>query len=166
METPEAQERKPTSFERDCQELAELAGRPASDPEKLRSFLRVQEIVATYRPELAALFQGLFQEREGEDMGKRDERFLRHARTILGRLRETLPHPLGRKELRLLLAISSVPGFRLVGKLIEDHAFPGEDLPVDKRVIRNVPEQPPPSPVTPQGGKAPMCCPNIGGLEM
>lgn len=164
METPEAQERKPIPFERDCQELADLALRPESDPEKLRSFLRVQELTAAYRPELAALFQGLFQEREGEDMEKRDERFLRHARTVLGRLRETLPQELGREELRLLLAMSDVPGFRLIRQLIEDRVIPEEEKPlVSERVIRNVPEPPA---VTPKGGRAPMCCPNIGGLEM
>lgn len=157
-------QREPTPFECDCQELVELAGRPASDPEKLRSFLRVQEIVAAYRPDLAALFQGLFQEREGEDTGKRDERFLRHARTVLGRLRETLPQEFGREELRLLLTVSDVPGFRLIRQLIEDRVISAEEkLPVDERVIRNVLE---PLAVTPKGGRAPMCCPNIGGLEM
>lgn len=173
METHEpAKGAAPSQYKQDLQELVELASQPDSDPQKLKSFLRVQEIIAAYRPELAEIFQGLFQEREGEEAKKRQERFVQNAQTSLGRVREHLPprtDPAAETSAeqeqrlnayRLCDAVSRVPGFAVFSMLRDEYAFPKNEKPVTERVIREMQVTSP----TPMGGRAPMCCPNIGGL--
>lgn len=133
------------------QELMELAERPSQDPRKLELFLRVRTTLAKVRPELDGVFSGLFEKGRHE----------RDARTFLGRLREMLSdRKLTREEFSLLMQARDIPGFSLIQKLIEDATYPEEKLPVTERVIREIPVTSP----TPMGGRAPMVCPNIGGL--
>lgn len=149
METPLDRE---VPLQRDpVQELLELVDRPPQDPRKLELFLRVRTILAQVRPELDGVFRGLFEKGRHE----------RDACTFLGRLREAVSgKPLIREEYCLLVEASNIPGFSLIRTLLEDKMFPKEKLPVTERVIREIPITSP----TPMGGRAPMCCPNIGGL--
>ncbi|OGJ57230.1 hypothetical protein A2947_02210 [Candidatus Peribacteria bacterium RIFCSPLOWO2_01_FULL_54_110] len=150
METPLNQE---APSKRDpVQALVELADCQPRDPKKLEPFLRVRAILAQIRPELDAVFQGLFENGRHE----------RDARTFLGRVREALSSsPLTKEEFHLLMEVSDIPGFSLIRTLLKDKVFPEKKLPVTERVIREIPEKSP----TSSGGRAPMCCPNIGGLE-
>lgn len=132
------------------QELVELADCPPDDPKKFELFLQVRTILAKARPELDSVFRGLFEKGRHE----------RDARTFLGRIREVLGTKLTKEEFRLLLEARDIPGFSLIQKLIEDATYPEEKPPVTERVIREIPVTSP----TPMGGRAPMCCPNIGGL--
>lgn len=134
-----------------AQELVELADRPPVDVTKFELFLRVRTILMKIRPELDGVFRGLFERGRHE----------RDARTFLGRIREVLSGTeLTKEEFRLLLEASDIPGFSIIRKCIEDAAFPEVKPPVTERVIREIPVTSP----TPMGGRAPMCCPNIGGL--
>lgn len=133
------------------QELVELADRPPEDARKLELFLRIRTILAKVRPELDGVFHGLFEKNRHE----------RDARTFLGRIREVLSgKKLTKEEFRLLMQARDIPGFSLIYTFIEDATYPEEKAPVTERVIREIPITSP----TPMGGKAPMCCPNIGGL--
>jgi hypothetical protein len=134
------------------QRLADIADCPQHDGEKLEAFLRVRTILAQIRPELDGVFRGLFEKNRHE----------RDTRTFLGRVREVLSGAeLTREEFRLLMEARDVPGFAVIQTLLEDSMFREERLPVTERVIREIPMASP----TPPGGRAPMCCPNIGGLE-
>lgn len=133
------------------QELVELVDRPPEDARKLELFLRIRTILAKVRPELDGVFRGLFEKAHHE----------RDARTFLGRIREILGTKLTREEFRLLMEARDIPGFAIIQTLIEDATYPEEKPPVTERVIRELPEVR----GTPPGGKAPMCCPNIGGLK-
>ncbi len=152
METRRETAPQPITTEDNVRRLAELADRPSHDMEKLAAFLRVRTILAQVRPELNAVFRGLFEKNRHE----------RDARTFLGRVREALSGAgLTREEFRLLMEARDVPGFAVIQTLLEDSMFREEKPPVTERVIREVPEKSP----TPSGGRAPMYCPNIGGLE-
>lgn len=153
--------RHPT-LEKDLQELIALVQDPESNSQKLRSVLRVQELLSHYNGAAPDILHGLFQD---------PDRLEQHARTVLGRIKEVLP-PLTvpqietpeqcaerLKAFHLLEEISRVPGFSAVRALLEDYAFPQERSPVAACVIREIPKRS----VTPLGGKAPMRCPNIGG---
>lgn len=157
--------RHPT-LEKDLQELIALVQDPESNPEKLRSVLRVQELLSQYNSEGASnLLRGLFEHPQDPDYMEKD------ARVVLGRMKELIPPPTtpttetpqqrtARQEIfHLLEEISRVPGFSAVRALLEDYAFPQERSPVAACVIREIPKRS----VTPLGGKAPMRCPNIGG---
>lgn len=150
METALDQE---TLVQRDpVQELVDLAASSPNDPRKRELFLRVQTILAQVRPELDGVFCGLFEKGRHE----------RDACTFLGRIREVISGAkLTKDEFQLLMQARDVPGFALIQKLIEDATYPEEKSPVAERVIREISVTSP----TPMGGKAPMCCPNIGGLR-
>lgn len=154
--------RHPT-LEKDIQELMALVQEPDGNSQKLRSVLRVQELLSQYKPGTASnILHGLFQD---------PDRLEQHARTVLGRIKEVLPpltiphtetpeqHAERLKAFHLLEEISRIPGFSAVRALLEDYAFPEERPPVTARVIREIPKKS----ATPLGGKEPMCCPNIGG---
>lgn len=147
METPLGQE---TQQPDPMQELMELADRPPQDPQKLEVFLRIRTVLAKIRPELDGVFSGLFEKGRHE----------RDVCTFLGRIREVLGTKLTKEEFRLLLEARDTPGFGIIQTFIEDATYPEEKPPVTERVIRELPVT---SPI-PMGGKAPMCCPNIGGL--
>ncbi|MBI2523655.1 hypothetical protein HYW11_00355 [Candidatus Peregrinibacteria bacterium] len=132
------------------QELVELVDRPPEDARKVELFLRIRTILAKVRPELDGVFRGLFEKAHHE----------RDARTFLGRIREILGTKLTREEFHLLMEARDVPGFAIIQTLIEDATYPEEKPPVTERVIREISVVSP----TPPGGRAPMCCPNIGGL--
>lgn len=139
------------AFARQTEELVALAELPPDDARKLEAFLRVRSLLTQIRPELEPIFRGLFEKGRHE----------RDARTFLGRMREVLGTKLTKEEFRLLLQARDVPGFALIQTFIEDATYPEEKPPVTERVIREIQQIPPP---TPLGGRAPMCCPNIGGL--
>lgn len=135
------------------EELVALAELPPDDARKLESFLRVRSLLVQIRPEMEHVFGGLFEK----------GRHARDARTFLGRIREVLGTKLTKEEFRLLLEARDIPGFSIIQTFIEDATYPEEKPPVTERVIREIP---PITSPTPSGGRAPMCCPNIGGLEM